>query len=123
MRGGDWGEGGGGKTNEANEVDVGNRAQQIIKCICIMHGVHMHHVHGAHAPRTSGHLLVNLGFWIFRFPMFDILCFRKILFGNLVARYRGQDNKVVLDRPCTKCRVSNAISSTLKFQFTVNPKS
>ena len=40
-----------------------------------------------------------------------------------MVRYRGTNNKGVLDRPWTKRRVSRAISNTLIFQFTVNPES
>ena len=38
----------------------------------------------------------------------------------LEVRYRGTNNKGVLDRTWTKRMVLKVISSTLKFQFTVN---
>ena len=42
------------------------------------------------------------------------------MFENMLVRYRGIDNKGVLDRPWTKWRVLRATSSTLKCQFTGN---
>ena len=42
----------------------------------------------------------------------------KVFGGNMLVRYRGMNNKGVLDRPWTKWRVLRAISSTLKCQFT-----
>ena len=59
----------------------------------------------------AGHLLVSLGFGISGFSR------------NMVVRYRGINNKGVLDRPWTIWMVLRAIFSTLKFQFTVNPES
>ena len=41
----------------------------------------------------------------------------------MLVRYRGIDNKGVLDRPWTIWGVLRAISSTLKFQFTIKPES
>ena len=41
----------------------------------------------------------------------------------MLVRYRVINNKGVLDGPWTKWRVLRAMSSTLKFQFTVNPES
>ena len=38
----------------------------------------------------------------------------------MLVRYRGINNKGVLDRPWTICKVLKAISSTLKCQSTVN---
>ena len=70
----------------------------------------------------AGLLLVNLGFWNFRFSYFRFsrfFCFWKIFLENMLVRYRGINNKGVLERPWTKLRVLRAISSTLKFQFTV----
>ena len=52
----------------------------------------------------------------------DFWCYYFFL-ENMVVIYRGIDNKGVLGRPWTKWRVLRAISSTLKFQFTVNPES
>ena len=63
----------------------------------------------------------NLGFWISRFPdcRFSRLFYVcKICSIHMLVRYRGINNKGVLDRPWTKWRVLIAISSTLKFQFT-----
>ena len=69
----------------------------------------------------AGHLLVNLGFWISRFPILDIsFYFFQIHFGKSGGEISRNNNKGVLDRPWTKWRVLFAISSTLKFQFTVN---
>ena len=71
----------------------------------------------------AGLLLVNLGFWIFRFSIIEIIVVCRIFLENLVVRYRGKNNKGVLDRPWTKRRVLMAFSSNLKLQFTVNPES
>ncbi len=67
---------------------------------------------------TTGLLLVNLGFWIFRFPILEIASFCKIVSKSMLVRYRGINNKGVLERPWTKWKVLRAISSTLKCQFT-----
>ena len=66
-------------------------------------------------------LVSEPGFWDFQ--IFEIICVRKILLANLVMSYRGKKNKGVLDRPWAKRMVLMAISSTLKFQFAVNPES
>ena len=65
------------------------------------------------------HLLVNLFFWIFWFSILEISSFCKILLEHMLVRYRGVNNKGFLGRPWTKWRVLRAISSTLKFEFTV----
>ena len=62
---------------------------------------------------------MNLGFRIFRFSILEIFYYSKIILGNLVVRYRGKNNKGVLERPWTKLMVLRAISSTVRFQFTV----
>ena len=71
-------------------------------------------------PQKAGHLLVNLGFWNFRFSDFRLsrFSFWKIFLKNMLVRYRGINNKGVLERPWTKSRVWDAISTTLKCQFT-----
>ena len=72
-----------------------------------------------------GHLLVNLGFWIFIFSDVRLsrLLFCKKHFWKSGGEISRKNNNGVLDRPWTKRRVLRAISSTLKFQFTVNPES
>ena len=50
----------------------------------------------------------------FIFPVFIFFC--KYLRGNMLVRYRGINNKGVLERPGTKWKVLKAISNTLKFQ-------
>jgi len=77
--------------------------------------------HGQPLPRHPGHLLVNLVFWIFSCSIivFFLFTFVWIFPGNMLVRYRGINNKGVLERPWTKWRVLNAISNTLRFQFTV----
>ena len=58
-----------------------------------------------------------LDFQIFRFSILEI--FRgEIFLKNMLVRYRGINNKGVLERPWTKWRVLDAISTTLKCQFT-----
>ncbi len=42
----------------------------------------------------AGHLLVNLGFGIFRFSIFEMCFFCIIYLENLVVRYRGKIIKV-----------------------------
>ena len=42
----------------------------------------------------------------------------KLFSKNMLVRYRGKNNKGVLERPGTKWKVLRAISSTLKCQFT-----
>ena len=56
-----------------------------------------------------------------RFPDFRCsICFLFAIFlENMLVRYRGINNKGVLERSWTKWKVLRAISSTLKFQFTV----
>ena len=49
--------------------------------------------------RIAGLLLVNLGFWIFGFS--DFRFSSKICLENVLVRYRGKNNKGVLDRPWT----------------------
>ena len=66
-------------------------------------------------------LVSNLGFLkfqIFRFSILDICFSGKIFLKNMLVRYRGINNKGVLERPWTKWRVLRAISTTLKCQFT-----
>ena len=72
---------------------------------------------------VTGLLLVNLGFWISRSPdlwFSRFLFWWNIFWGNMLVRYRGINNKGVLDRPWTIWKVLMAISSTLKCQFTEN---
>ena len=63
-----------------------------------------------------------LKFQIFRFSILEIFLFWKIYSKIMLVRYRGINNKGVLEKPWTKWRVLRAISSTLKFQFTVIPE-
>ena len=66
-------------------------------------------------------LVSNLGvlkFQIFRFSILEIFLFWKICWEIMLVRYRGINNKGVLERPWTKWRVLRAISTTLKCQFT-----
>ena len=62
------------------------------------------------------------GFWDFqvsRFSIREIVPFCKIFSKYMLVRYRGINNKGVLERPGAKWRVLKAISSsTLKCQFT-----
>ena len=58
-----------------------------------------------------------LDFQIFDYRYFFVC---NIILENLVVRYRGKNNKGVLERPWTKWRVLRATSSTLKFQVTEN---
>ena len=51
--------------------------------------------------------------------VFSFFSVNKCL-GIMVVRYRGINNKGVLDRPWTIWKVLTAISSTLKCQFTGN---
>ena len=74
---------------------------------------------------SSGHLLVNLGFGIFSFfENYDSrdCCFLRNNSGEFSGE-KSKNNEGVLGRPWTKLMVCIAISSTLKFQFTVNPES
>ena len=63
---------------------------------------------------------MNLGFWNFRFSDFRFSRFFvwENIVGKMLVRYRGINNKGVLERPWTKWRVLEAISTTLKCQFT-----
>ena len=76
--------------------------------------------HPTDKSRKSGLLLVNLGFWIFRFAdcRFSSFFFCELCLKNILVRYRGINNKGVMERPWTKWRVLSTISSTLKCQFT-----
>ena len=57
---------------------------------------------------------------ISRFAILDLfLC--NLFSEHMLVRYRGINNKGVLGRPWTTWMVSMAMSSTLKFQFTINP--
>ena len=60
-----------------------------------------------------------LDFQIFRCSILEFLSLCNIISTNTLVRYRGINDKGVLERPWTKRRVLRAISSTLKFQFTV----
>ena len=70
-------------------------------------------------------LVSEPGFLAVQISRFSILEFS--FFATFLGKSGGEiarkNNKGVLDRPWTKRRVLNAISSTLKFQFTVNPES
>ena len=62
---------------------------------------------------------------MFGFSDFGIFDSRDVpslqnMFENMLVRYRGIDNKGILDRPWTIWNVLRAISSTLKCQFTGN---
>ena len=72
------------------------------------------------AWKLSGHLLVTWFFEISDFQMFDSRDFFRggIFLKIMLVRYRGINNKGVLERPWTKWRVLEAISTTLKCQFT-----
>jgi len=59
------------------------------------------------------------GFWDFQISDSRDYSFCKICSRNMLVRYRGIDNKGVLERPWTKWLDLIAISSTLKCQFTV----
>ena len=59
-----------------------------------------------------------LKFQIFRFSILEISFFWKIFLKIMLVRYRGINNKGVLERPWTIWRVLEAISTTLKCQFT-----
>ena len=56
-------------------------------------------------------------FEIFRFAILETFYFCKFL-KNMLVRYRGINNKGAPERPGTKWRVSRAISSPFKCQFT-----
>ena len=58
-------------------------------------------------------------FEIFRFAIPEFFFyFCKMFLKNMLVRYRGINDKGVLERPGTKWMVLRAISSTLKCQFT-----
>ena len=59
------------------------------------------------------------GFLDFQICHYRDFSFCNIFLKNMLMRYRGIDNKGVLERPWTKWKVLRAISSTLKFQVTV----
>ena len=63
------------------------------------------------------------GFVFFNFRFSDVRLSRffvgDFFLKNTLVRYRGINNKGVLERPWTKWRVLRAISTTLKCQFTV----
>ena len=65
----------------------------------------------------------ELGFWDFQ--LFDVqyLFVVRHILGKSGGEISRKNDKGVLDKPWTKRRVLTAISSTLKFQFTVNPES
>ena len=66
-------------------------------------------------------LVSNLGFLkfqIFRFPILEIFLFGEIFLKIMLVRYRGINNRGVLERHWTIWRVLEAISTTLKCQFT-----
>jgi len=59
-------------------------------------------------------------FQIFRLSILDCFLFLpKICLTYMLVRYRGINNKGVMERPWTIWKVLIAISSTLRFQFTV----
>ena len=55
---------------------------------------------------------------IFSYFQLSVFCFWKIFSETRLVRYRGINNKGVLERPWTTWRVLRAISTTLKCQFT-----
>ena len=57
---------------------------------------------------------------ISRLSILEILFLLKIVLKNMLVRYRGINNKGVMERPWTKWRVLRAISTTLKCQFSEN---
>ena len=58
-----------------------------------------------------------LDFQILRLSIIEISYFWKIFSENILVRYRGINNKGVLERSWTKCKVLEATSTTLKCQF------
>ena len=60
-----------------------------------------------------------LTFQIFRFSILELFFCWTIVSKIMLVRYRGINNKGVLERPWTKWKVLRAISTTLKCQFTV----
>ena len=73
---------------------------------------------GARVPWALVSKLEILKFQIFRFSILEIFVFGEMFSKNMLVRYRGINNKGVLERPWTKWRVLEAISTTLKCQFT-----
>ena len=65
------------------------------------------------APVSEPEFLV---FLIFRFPILEIFVFSKVFSKIMLVKYRGINDKGVLERPGTKWKVLRTISSTLKFQ-------
>ena len=61
-----------------------------------------------------------LKFRIFIFSILEIIFYWETFWKHMLVRYRGINNKGVLERPWTKWRVLRAISTTLKCQFTGN---
>ena len=59
-----------------------------------------------------------LDFQIFKFSIIEFDVCWKIFSENMLVRYRGINNKGVLEIPWTIWRVLEAISTTLKCQFT-----
>ena len=59
-----------------------------------------------------------LKFQIFRCSILEVFCFWTMFSKIMLVRYRGINNKGVLERPWTIWRVLEAISTTLKCQFT-----
>ena len=57
-------------------------------------------------------------FEIYRFPILEMCYFRNIFSNIMLVRYRGINNKGVLERPWTIWKVLEAISTLLKCQFT-----
>ena len=74
--------------------------------------------------QATGWALVSepgfLKFQIFRFPIFVFLFIWNMLLENMLVRYRGINNKGVLESPGTKWKVLRTISSTLKCKFIGN---
>ena len=103
----------------------------ISRCVC---GQGWHELGSFHAAGPGGFqqvelstkywaLVSNLGFLkfqIFRFSILEIFFLGNIFLKFMLVRYRGINNKGVLERPWTIWRVLEAISTTLKCQFTGN---
>ena len=64
-----------------------------------------------------GLLLVILVFEFSDFRLLRVVPVATYFLKNMLVRYRGINNKGVLDRPWTIWKVLKAISSTLKCQF------
>ena len=70
---------------------------------------------------SGGHLLTltwvsDSDFQIFRFSISGFYFFKTYFRKHMLVRYRGINNKGVLERPGTKWKVLRTISNTLKFQ-------